>query len=492
MINYLLLIILLLGTQALRSQQEPNRATEFGTFENGFMYHDSSMKQLQKMVEDQHIRFRNCSNNNIFNSIQQVKMRCFKIQVNKSIVKDICLKLDQQSPLTALLAEYDARFLKLDSTNQLLLDYGINEDNDRYYVGGPDEGFNADWALNKTAVNGITNRVFYTVDKVKGNEQLREINIRYFDGAFTSLPLPAKYAAYLNYVDCMVDTTTDIFLGTSGREHIRNDLPKYQNDVHNYIDKKRRVQRKEKYRFEILNSEQVNFAITQLSNDTIFLKLLSIAADSSCRNGDADETLEFLVGKLISRPLELELKRHRIVMGNCSQDPTPRDHARDIAVLAAETNKWDIFLRAHLNIMNDRFTRMSDGSYAWGRRLTYIRELEALDINVVDLMFGLTLRASNTSVHHYQGTIWRVGRAMSETKGRLKFEREIDLILKDPALDDFNRSLFFMLYRSYLAYLPDFHECNDKIMAMKAHQQDYPEILKTAIADTELREKDKN
>lgn len=54
------------------------------------------------------------------------------------------------------------------------------------------------------------------------------------------------------------------------------------------------------------------------------------------------------------------------VIGGCSQDSSPRDHAVNIALLSAETNNWSVFLKAHLDIMNDRFERVSDGSYAWG------------------------------------------------------------------------------------------------------------------------------
>lgn len=80
-----------------------------------------------------------------------------------------------------------------------------------------------------------------------------------------------------------------------------------------------------------------------------------------------------------SPKVALELKRSRIVVGGCSQDMSPRVHAMNIALLSAETINWEIFLRSHLDIMNDNFERMSDGSYAWAGRKTYIKELEVLD-----------------------------------------------------------------------------------------------------------------
>ena len=83
--------------------------------------------------------------------------------------------------------------------------------------------------------------------------------------------------------------------------------------------------------------------------------------------------------------------RETRVVGSCSMDSSPREHAINIAMLSAETTDWSVFLRAHLDIMNDRFDRVSDGSYAWKDRNTYIKELEQLDINVSDLIFGKSL-----------------------------------------------------------------------------------------------------
>src|SRR5215211_5537198 len=57
----------------------------------------------------------------------------------------------------------------------------------------------------------------------------------------------------------------------------------------------------------------------------------------------------------------LDQMRSTRVVGNCSQDSRPRKHAVNIALLSAETYNWQVFLKAHLDIMNDRFERMSDG-----------------------------------------------------------------------------------------------------------------------------------
>lgn len=111
--------------------------------------------------------------------------------------------------------------------------------------------------------------------------------------------------------------------------------------------------------------------------------------------------------------------------------------------------------RAHLDIMNDRFERMSDANYAWGHRNTYIKELEELNINVSDLMMGISFRIENPASNHYFSSIRRVGRALSETKNRIEIEQVMLSIVSDNELDIYNRLLFYFLFRNYNYYIKD-------------------------------------
>jgi hypothetical protein len=145
----------------------------------------------------------------------------------------------------------------------------------------------------------------------------------------------------------------------------------------------------------------------------------------------------------------LDEMRSTRVIGGCSMDRAPRQHAINIALLSAETYNWEVFLKAHLDIMNDRFDRMSDGSYAWAQRNTYIKELEELNIDVPDLILGISFRLENPASNHYFGSIGRVGRALSETKNREEMEEAMLAIISDKELDNYNRLLFYFLFRNY-------------------------------------------
>ncbi len=172
----------------------------------------------------------------------------------------------------------------------------------------------------------------------------------------------------------------------------------------------------------------------------------------------------------------LDKMRSTRVVGGCSMDSRPREHAIHIALLSAETYNWEVFLKSHLDIMNDRFDRMSDGSYAWGQRNTYIKELEELNINVTDLILGISFRIENPASNHYYGSIGRVGRALSETKNRNEIEQAMLSIISDSELDYYNRLLFYFLFKNYNYYIKDEtikKENNEKLAKAVATLPDY-------------------
>lgn len=181
----------------------------------------------------------------------------------------------------------------------------------------------------------------------------------------------------------------------------------------------------------------------------------------------------------------LDDMRSTRVIGRCSQDNSPRNHAVNIALLSAETYNWGVFLKAHLDIMNDRFERVSDGNYAWGPRNTYIRELEALDINVLDLILGISFRIENPALNHYYGSIGRIGRALAETKNNNEIEAAILSVISDKELDDYNRLLFYFLLRNYNYYIQDneLKEQNEKNLLRAANT--LPEYYRSELTQIE-------
>ena len=151
----------------------------------------------------------------------------------------------------------------------------------------------------------------------------------------------------------------------------------------------------------------------------------------------------------------LDRMRRSHVVGTCSQDSRPRDHARNLSLLAAETAFWEVFLRAHLDIMNDRFERASDGSYAYGKRETYLKELEVLGLDIPDLLIGVALRLDDASPNHYYGTVRRLGRAATESARADEVFQRLLTMMGDPSLDTYNRMVAYFFAGNYCMHLPE-------------------------------------
>lgn len=175
-----------------------------------------------------------------------------------------------------------------------------------------------------------------------------------------------------------------------------------------------------------------------------------------------------------------DLRSTRVV-GFCSMDSRPREHAVNIAVVSAETQNWKIFLRAHLDVMNDQFERVIDGSYAWGERKTYIKELEELNINVLDLIIGISLRVENASENHYYGNIRRIGRALAETKNKSEVENQLFSIIEDEELDLYNRIIGLYIVDEYLYNQTEENEKNKLKTKLKESIKSFPEELHKQI-----------
>lgn len=177
----------------------------------------------------------------------------------------------------------------------------------------------------------------------------------------------------------------------------------------------------------------------------------------------------------------LKEMRNTHVVGGCSQDSRPREHAINIALLSAETYNWEVFLKAHLDIMNDRFDRMSDGSYAWDQRKTYIKELEELNIHVADLLLGISFRIENPAENHYFGSIGRIGRALSETKNNSEIETALLTIVADTELDYYNRLLFYFLFKNYNYHLKDEVAQNTNSEKLRLAATTFPDFMSTKL-----------
>ncbi|MGB8193918.1 MAG: hypothetical protein WCF67_18440 [Chitinophagaceae bacterium] len=493
----LLLLIVAMAVSYSSCPQSSTRPSEFGLYANGLMYSEPDMLILRRMVDSLNLRFKTCDLSRPFYSYPQARMFIIEFASKKNSLQQLKNDLNNEVDFYTVLKRYGAFARRMD-TAQLCIRYKKTDTAKRYFYleGNPSEGYD-DGSVNiDTKWEGFENQpepgkgnwIYYYTPKGE-DEKEYSIEGRFFPDEFTQKRLPSKYAQLVQYVDCMVDTNASIFIMNKTGSYFRGTPPSVF-DLIGYVNRRMgrsRTPIHSEYLFTSLNDQEVDFAANFLTSDAAFIRLLNIAAEECISKHTGSDEFEGLVARFLSKEKALRIKRGRIVYGQCSADQRPRFHAWRIARLAAETNSWNIFLRAHLDIMNDRFERMSDGSYAYEGRKTYLKELEELNLNVIDLIIGMSLFAENVPANHYQGTVWRLGWGMTESSDRKKFEARVLEMIKDPELDEFNRGLLYLLYVSYIRRVSDEKEKAALINALKDGKHTFPASIQFAIAELTMK-----
>ncbi len=459
--KYLFVILYLFIGHFTQAQQ-----SEFVTYKNGLMYHDTTVAQLRHIVDSLNLKHKVCDLDRKYYAQMQAKGNY--ITIASDDIKKALIDLKNNISYENLITKYPKT--KIDD-ELVIVKFQYKNYNNKEVVSYNSLGFGSnDGYKVKESIHDNFKKGQWIIDHFKKTSYSEEsLSAFYLSTDFESQLIPEKYARMLQYSECLIDTTTDVFMKNAKRGGLgffqdrgQKKKPAIDKLIKYFHKETNKPKETKSQKFDdywkvmrIWDSTKYVYADKYLANDKTFLSLLAKAEKEAISNGGSTNELEALVGKYLSKEKELQLKRNRIVVGGCSQDMSPRYHARDIAILAAETVKWEVFLRAHLNIMNDRFDRASDGSYAWAGRNTYIKELEELNIDVPKLLFGVLLRVKNPSSNHYYGSVRRLGRAMAETKNPAQLEASMLGMIQDESLDDYNRVLMYYLFENYNYNLDD-------------------------------------
>jgi len=388
---------------------------EFVVYNNGFIYNETTMQQLEYIVDSLNLKFQSCDLNKTYYSKKQTIGHI--ISIDSLNVKNARKDIDQNISFPELCKKYPN--IKVDS-NVLIVQfrYKNSDHKDMIEFSEIDLDSYSGFKIQKKYIPSdkkptLGSWLYEYFKKSKySNESIKAF---YFPREFQSIELSQIYAQQIGYADCLIDT-------------------------------------------------------------------LSAKFNDNLKDGWVDLPGEWQKLTLDKKQKLLDELRSTRVVGTCSQDHRPREHAINIALLSAETTSWEVFLRAHLDIMNDRFERVSDGSYAWEGRKTYIKELEQIDINVLDLLLGITLRIENPALNHYYGNISRLGRSISESQNKANFDIQILSMIEDDTLDDFNRVLAYFLFLNSNSYLENNKEKQDNLEKLKLSVNKLPEYLKRRIA----------
>lgn len=428
---------------------------EFQTHKNGLIYDSTTMFHLSVIIDSLNLKFNSCELDRPYLSLPQGNAHYVNIpdKQAKQLIKAKVAFEEYKKKYPLSIKQKDSYIVQYQYENYK----GVNM---LEYSGLPGSKTPSMTLKNTKANNKITGWII-------------KDDVAFYLENLSSQTLSESYGRLIQYVDCMVDTTAQIFLPIAKGETYQSvtkgsaadqflkwcakfpDKPTYpdydENDREGYESLyntyQKQYQQWDSLRLLVLDEKYLKSAFRK--------EQLSQALEEAVEFGNSDGMLEFYAGRYKSKKNALTLKRSRKVIGGCSMDDSPRIHASEICMLAAETYQWDIFLRSHLDIMNDRFERVSDGSYAWAGRQTYLKELEELGINAPDLLIGTCFRVKNIGNNHYYGSIGRIGRALAETSNGAIVEETIFNVIGGNKIDLYNRLLFAFLFDHYNYNLDD-------------------------------------
>lgn len=486
-------------------------------YDNGLIYGPQVMARLKHTVDSLNLKFKQYPLTTTYYSFKQAVGH--DILLDTGDIRAALRDIQNGISYKAFIKKYP--LAKIDSNTLILETTGTNYLNNETYIYTNIFQSNGDEFWITAHCVGITESVYRGLRGKIGpwifdySEQFPGVsspyfreNIRaiYLDTPAAARMIPESYARNILYVDCMIDTASTVFLegAIAGRSFFlspeeggepRKNSQQYDRFM-KYLEQQTKgpVQRfrlaaEKMPHWPDIDSFKRAYIADSLSTLPAFRFLLADAISEALKEKYfTDEIFEHYTAQYYSKDAALLMKRNRIVVGRCSRDPSPRLHIMDIGQLAAEAANWQVFLRAHLDIMNDYASRMFNSSYAEKSRNTYIREIEELDIDVQDLLLGITLRISNGAANHYFGSADRLGRAFAETRYRTSLEKKVLAMIADEQLDDYNRYLLQHLFLNYLYYLPEKTDRTNGFQLLEAAAKTTPAYLQQKLKLQEIKE----
>ncbi len=479
-----------------QAQTEPVPVGEFGATSNGLIYPPQTMGKLRHIVDSLNLKYKVCELRRAYRSQRQGPAHYVRLETadlaaaRQALAQGITPEaFKRRFPK----AEWEKDLLVISREEQSRSQYGTREQSATVFESIPlhEQGEHELQLPGNPAAQAVGPGRWVVSSSPQTSYSPAYVEGFFFPVGLSQAPLPARYATLVQYADCLIDTTAQIYREPAKRTGMRYQtaLPKAEQAVLDYAHQQtqqpateatgKETEAQEEARWKAYEAWEAGrlAKMDQVAKQPEFQQLLSQAVADPATLGATDDEFEEYVARYYSARKALEYKRNRRVIGGCSMDNSPRVHALNIAKLSAETVNWETFLRAHLDIMNDRFERVSDGSYAQAGRQTYLRELEELDINVPDLLLGISLRIDNASRNHYVGSLSRLGRALAETQQPRELEQRLLAMVADKELDDFNRVLAYYLFLNYAYNLPDKAVRPQKVAQLNAAVQQLPSYL---------------
>jgi len=320
----------------------------------------------------------------------------------------------------------------------------------------------------------------------------------YLDSVPAAAPLPGSAGELVAWRNRMADTAAGVYDkdAQAAFPDLRNlDFGPAQKAFNSYVGQKGdsfvKVYRPgHPYQYP-RNASMEDFQLKQryidsLSVDTTFKRLLGAAiAEVAEKRYYPFIYMERYMDAYAPRAALDIRRRWRPVMTDNFDEITPRLSAMHIAHLAAELGDWQVFLQAQLAMAIDPWGHYPDSSRR-NQRNSFLRELEALNIDVDGILLGNELASSWPDPNFYGAKT--LGRALAlETGENPALEKMVLKLIADAGLDAYHRLAMHYLYLNYVSFLPADRSRSEALVRLEKADETLPGYLSAKV---KVREQD--
>jgi len=458
------LLLLLIGQTALA------QSGTVGHNPNGLLYTDAVLSKLKHIADSLHVQFQHMPTA-VYNSVPQAYY-AHHISANQKEALNIKQDIDAGLNYNQIMKKYPGLHV-LDSLHAICDTY-LNYEQEKVLslsIHAQGRSSNLIMRFEREAYNrykNVTNGWFYNYN-TRENNTSESISACYITNFLTLIPLKKEYARLVQYSELFVSEDNVFYDDAKNYDIEFPDAPGAEMTAFlDYANAKLGEpyeERDEDYalyynKWREWQSNKWVQADRLYATDWKFKKLLAEAYTNTLK-GTTSTDFEDYLWRYYSKAIALDYKRNRRIFGATGVSLVPGLHMRNIAVLAAETTQWDVFMCAHLTIVDTDFEDADTTDTGEVRRHTYIKELEKLDINIGDLLIGISLKIDNVPESHYYGDINDIGKLVYEAKDREKIAARLLAMIQDTDLDVHNRIRMCYVYQNYNYYLNDVAKRNE-------------------------------
>ena len=228
------IILLLFGTASFSQE------TEFGKSNNGLIYSDTTVKQLKFIVDSLNLKFKVCELNKTYLSKFQAKAHFVSVESGK--IKDAKKDIEANISFDDFIKKYSkSKFEK----ELLVVKFKYKNYEEKDVIEFSSIELNSKYEHNFTFENNLKNYdeplkgkwIYRYYDKTEYSKE--SIEAFYFVEEFSQKSIPDIYARMIQYSDCMVDTSTQIYYKNAQISGVRyrNEEPSKSKEFTDYIHK---------------------------------------------------------------------------------------------------------------------------------------------------------------------------------------------------------------------------------------------------------------